>query len=115
LAQWVQAIQERKSSGETITDFCQRKGVNRNTYFYWQQKIRKTACEKLTEIQGIETQTGLAIKGFTEIKVAETPMLPVTAPASQICIEAGRYKITTDSGYPAEVLASLLRELLRPC
>ena len=34
LAQWAQALQARVTSGESIKDFCQSKGVSRNTYFY---------------------------------------------------------------------------------
>ena len=115
LAQWVQAMQERKASGETIKEFCQRKGVNKNTYFYWQQRIRKAACEKLAEVQSMEAQTGLSVQGFTEVKITEAPALPMAVLPSKICVEAGKYKITTDSGYPAESLSMLLRELIRPC
>ena len=111
LAQWVQAIQERKAGGETIKDFCQRKGINKNTYFYWQKRIRKAACEELAEIQGTETQTGLSVQGFTEVRIADTPLLPIAASSSKISVEIGKYKITTDSGYPPEALAMLLREL----
>lgn len=113
LAQWAQAMQEHKASGESICAFCQRKGVSRNTYFYWQRKLRETACERLAEI-GSES-TGLAVKGFAEINIVDTPALSVTAPASQVCVEVGRYKVITDSGYPAESLAVLLRALTKPC
>ena len=112
LMQWMQAIQERKANGETVKDFCQRRGVNRNTYFYWQQRVRKAACEKLVEIQGAEAQTCLAVQGFTEVNMTQSPMLPAPAPASKICVEVGRYKITTDSGYPTETLMSLLKKLV---
>ena len=112
LAQWVQAIQERIANGEKVKDFCVRKGISRNTYFYWQQRIRKTACEKIAEIQRMNTQTGLAVPGFTEIKLAE---LPTTGQAGQIRIEVKGVQITADSEYPTEALTVLLRELTRPC
>ena len=110
LAQWSQAMQEHKASGENIDTFCQTKGVSRNTYFYWQKKLREAACRQLAKIQG--GPTGLAVQSFTEVAVAQPPMPPEAAPASQICVEAGRYKITTDSAYPPEKLAALLRKLV---
>ena len=50
LSQWSQALQERKVSGESIKAFCQRKGVSRNTYFYWQRKLRESICQELKPV-----------------------------------------------------------------
>jgi hypothetical protein len=111
LAQWTQALAERKANGESISDFCRNKGVSRNTYFYWQRKLREAACERLSEIQS--PSTGLSVQGFTEVQLAHPPVLPIAVSASQICVEAGRYKITTDSAYPTDSLVALLRKL--PC
>ena len=109
MVQWAQAIQERASSGVSIREFCQSRGVSKNTYFYWQKKLRAKACEHLAEVQG--KQTGLAVRGFTEIKLAQTPLLPAADPTSQICVETGDYKITADSAYPVDKLAAFLRSL----
>jgi len=81
-------------------------GINRNTYFYWQQRLRKAACEQLSA------------PGFAEVIVQTSstpPALPEAATPSQLCIEVAGARITADSGYPAEKLAALLRELTRPC
>jgi len=47
ISQWSVAIQEKVASGESINDFCERVGVRRNTYFYWQRKLREAAIQNL--------------------------------------------------------------------
>ena len=114
LTQWVEAMKEKTANGETIDEFCHRTGVSRNTYFYWQQKLRKTACEKIVEMQ-VEQPTGLTVPNFTEVKIEESPVLPETNPTSQIRVEIGKCKITADSNYPMKTLLSILREIKKPC
>ena len=108
LGQWAQVMKARADSGQSIKDFCQSSGINRNTYFYWQQRLRKAACAQLTA------------PVFTEVIVQEAPQplaLPETAAPtpSQLCVEAAGVRITADSTYPPSSLAALLRELVRPC
>jgi len=108
LTQWAQVMKARTDSGQSIKDFCQSAGINRNAYFYWQQKLRKAACEQLTA------------PGFAEVIVQEAPhplALPEapTPPPSQLYIETAGVRITADSTYPPSNLAALLRELVRPC
>ena len=112
LSQWMEAIQERISSGETIKDFCKRKGVKRNTYFYWQQRIRKAACEKLSELQKTDPSTGISLPGFTEVKLPETPKLERRG---EVHIEIHGIQIRAGKDYPKESLVALLREVSRLC
>ena len=106
LAQWAQVIKAKADSGQNIKEFCQSAGISQNSYFYWQQKLRKAACEQLSA------------PGFAEVIVQTLPAppaLPETAAPSQLCIEIAGARITADSAYPPEKLAVLLRELTRPC
>ncbi|MBN1623114.1 MAG: transposase, partial [Clostridia bacterium] len=41
LSQWAGIVQQRLDSGKNIKDFCEDEGINRNTYFYWQKKLRE--------------------------------------------------------------------------
>ena len=59
LAQWAQALQERITNGESIKEFCQNRGVSRNTYFYWQRKLRKTASKQMAVKQAEATHNNL--------------------------------------------------------
>lgn len=46
ISQWSQMFAER-IAGESIDEFCERRGITRTQYFYWQCKLRKTACTEL--------------------------------------------------------------------
>jgi len=113
MSQWAEMIQERMSSGETIAEFCTRKGVNKWAYFYWLKKLREAAGKELTRQQSQETS--LSVPGFAEVKVKEVIHPSMSIGSDQICIETGLYKITANSGYPAEILVSVLREIVIPC
>ena len=47
LSQWTKVIQARQDSGKSIKEFCQFEGINRNSYFYWQRRLRKLACTEI--------------------------------------------------------------------
>lgn len=47
LSQWAQVIKARIDSGQNVKDFCQTAGISKNAYFYWQKKLRESACTDL--------------------------------------------------------------------
>ena len=47
MSHWAQIMRERIESGLSIKAFCRQMGICGNTYFYWQRKLRKAACEAL--------------------------------------------------------------------
>ena len=112
LAEWARIIQERSETGERINEFLTRKGITKDSYYYWLRKLRKAAGEQLTEQQ--PKQTGLEVRGFTEVRISEPAVTRNTVGTNQICIESGHCKITADAGYPSETLVMLLREVTRP-
>jgi transposase-like protein len=110
LSHWVQIMQERTQSGLSIKAFCKQIEISGSTYFYWQRRVRAAACEQLAKLE--PAQRSLAPSGFTEVMVVEPPApLPSVEAVSQLRIEAAGVQITTDSAYPADKLAALLREL----
>ena len=113
LAQWSQALQDRKASGESIKAFCENKGVSKNTYFYWQRKLRETACSQLALKQS-EASRNMTAQSFAEIRVAEPAARPEAA-QSGIYMEIGAARLTLDRTYPTDKLAELLLALAEPC
>ena len=106
LTHWARIVQERINGGLSIREYCKQIGICENTYFYWQRRLRKAACEQLTA------------PVFAEVIVQEAPQplaLPETPTPSQLSVEVAGVRITADSSYPPEQLAALLRELTRPC
>jgi len=108
LQSWGVALSERSKDRESVKGFCERKGISKNTYYYWQRKLRKAAIERLPELQPSSS--------FTEVKLSKK-LVEITPSgifeSSQLSIEIGGVKITTDSSYPMEKLAALCREVAR--
>jgi len=115
LAHWQVIMRERAESGLSIKAFCEKAGFHENIYFYWQRKLREAACEQL-EAKAASVPASLAVRGFTEVKISEGPLLsPLPLPAQgEIRIEAAGVMITADSLYPPTKLAELVKGLL-PC
>ena len=51
LSKWAQIIQTRIDSGQNVEEYCQAAGITRNAYFYWQRKLRETACTELVNAE----------------------------------------------------------------
>ena len=115
LSHWAGIMRERKASGQNIRSWCHEKGINEKTFYYWQRKIRKAACEQFEEPKA-GSETSLAPLVFAEVRLEESPPKSVPPePSSELRIEIGGARITTDGAYPPEKLVALVRELMRPC
>lgn len=110
MTQWSQAIQERTSQGESIKDFCERQGISRNTYFYWQRKLREAACQELIVAKKTEHIEALAPKGWA---VCEPPE-PVSGKETVI-IEIGRGRIVVNGEIDSARLEKVCRVLMKLC
>ena len=45
LAEWSQRIIDRKNSGLTIAQWCELNGFTKDTYHYWQKRVRTAVLE----------------------------------------------------------------------
>lgn len=105
LAHWAQILQDRAQSGLSIRAYCKSVGMHENVYFYWQRRLRETACEQLS------------VPGFAEVSLAVPKAQPSptgTVQPGGLRIEVGDVQITVDSSYPEDKLALLLRGLVQP-
>ena len=105
MAQWSQLLKERRENGETITEFCKRIGVSKNTYCYWQKKLREAACEQLAE-----STTALTPSGWAVCKPAES-----SASSTKIFVEIGNYRVSVDNGFNPDLLAQVCKTLVEIC
>ena len=117
LSQWSQALQERLSTGESIKAFCQSRGISRNTYFYWQRKLREAACSKLLNLQEAEEKSliprGWAVCAPQESAIALEEQT-VTASHS-VTIEIGKCRVEVTAGTDSGLLAKACRLLISLC
>ena len=56
LNQWIEIIQECRSSGQTISSWCAAHNIKLQSYYYWLKIVRTAACESLPVV-GENTQS----------------------------------------------------------
>ena len=114
LSRWATVIKERNESGLTIKAFCEKHIISENSYFYWQRKVRETACETLVTKN---RKANLVPYGFSEVNLSEPAELsaPAIFQQYQISIEAHGVRLSACNEYPVDKLAKLLREVTRSC
>ena len=49
MQKWMSILQDCKSSGQSNAAYCVERGISIKTFYYWQNKLRRVAAEKLTE------------------------------------------------------------------
>ncbi len=104
MVQWGQIIQARVQSGQSIKDYCAAAGISRNTYFYWQRKLRQATCAELAVREG-ETETGLVPDGWARLEPA------VSAQSNAVNIEINGCRVEVTGETDPELLARVCRTL----
>jgi putative transposase len=105
LAKWAQTIQARIEGGQSIKEFCEASRISRNTYFYWQRKLREAVC---SEIQNTTTKAknNLIPNGWAQLESEETDHAEAA-----VTIEVSRCRITATAKTDLELLARVCRAL----
>lgn len=62
---WDEEVKERIAGGQTVSAFCEEKGISKATYYYRQKKVREAACTELLEKQNCKA--GLVSNGWTQL------------------------------------------------
>ena len=101
LREWEQQIEEQKSSGQSIQEWCKQKGINPKTYYYHLRKVRE---EYLMLGKGENSQ---------EKKETERAVVPIlTAPSGgNISIEKNGLHITLPENISADILIAVVNKL----
>jgi len=108
LAQWAQALHERVDEGQSIDELCQAKGVSRNTYFYWQRKVREAAARQL-EKAAAESSQALVPGGWATVQESVPEQLDC------LKLRIGSAEIEVHPGYDEALLASVIKTLSQSC
>ena len=101
LREWEQQIEEQKSSGQSIQEWCKQKGINPKTYYYHLRKVRE---EYLMLGKGENSQ---------EKKETERAVVPILAAPSggNISIEKNGLHITLPENISADILIAVVSKL----
>jgi len=106
MAEWADLLRERSASGESIKDFCDNRGISRNTYFYWQRKLRAVASAAIQS----PPSDKLAPAGWVACE-AEPDLIQT----SGISIEIGKCRVMVGAGWDSEMLGEVCRVLAELC
>jgi putative transposase len=103
LSGWSEAVKERLASGQTVSAFCEEKGISQTTYYYRQKKVREAAC---TELMRAQNRKDRAVpSGWVQLAGSE----PVTVAESALTIEVDGFHLTVNGGTDMELLAKVCR------
>ena len=47
---WSERVQEYRSSGKSVREWCRDRGLSEKTYYYWQRRLFKTLMESPQQI-----------------------------------------------------------------
>lgn len=106
LAQWREAVQECRGSGERVKDWCNARGICEQTYYRWQRQVWEAGMEKV----GLESRSSDAAV-FAEY-VPPSP-LPRTDVAIVVQMSCGRVEI--HNGADRNTVEHTLRTLQTLC
>ena len=101
LQEWNRQIEEQKSSGLSVREWCQQHGINPKTYYYHLRKVRE---ECLRSGKAENTQ---------EKKEPERAVVPIlTAPSGEnITMEKNGLRITFPESISADILIAVVDKL----
>ncbi len=109
LSHWAQVMRERQESGQSIKGYCRQIGICVNTYYYWQRKLRASACEALATRESTPSPVVAAPKGWAVCQ----PESKGSKPVQEITVEIGVCKITATPETDLELLGKVCQVLAR--
>ena len=107
LQEWAGAIQECRSSGLSVRDWCRGRGVTTTTYYRWERQFLSLAGGLRSKPQQLADTTT-----FAELPAPQEQYRPVSQQAATVRING--VAIDIYPGMEAELLKMLL-ETIRSC
>ena len=91
--EWEKQIRLCRSSGMTVTHWCETNGINPKTYYKWERVCLKEAAERL---------------GYTDTKTGVTSGIPLPMPEEKMVLHFGQVSIAFHSEIPVSKIADLV-------
>ena len=51
--EWIERIQQCRSSGLSVRKWCERNAIPTPTYYYWLKRIRNEICDTITQNESV--------------------------------------------------------------
>lgn len=99
---WTSRIQNRKLSGLKVKDWCEQNNISRDTYYYWNSKLKAIKEEKENV--------------FAEVLPAPTPKLPSDkVTKAELLITWKDFSISVTDQRVIPMVAELISRLEKQC
>ena len=95
LQQWMSIIQDCKSSGLKVDDYCLEHNISRNAYYYWLRKVKEAAIEQSGSL-------------FAEVNPSFTAVTPGCSDASSVSICLGDAVIHVNEGTSGHLIHTVI-------
>ena len=112
LRQWSELICECKASGKSVKLWCEEQGVCIKTYYYWQKRVRETACEQLPlkEATDLRVVPASEVPSFTEYRPPSR-----NGGSAAVTLHLSGSTVEINNGANASVIESTLKALKNIC
>jgi putative transposase len=107
LSHWAGIMRERNASGMSVKAFCRTAGFHENVYFYWQRKLRESACQELLPTVN---EKAMIPSGWAVCEQANAE-----SKENSIHVEIGKCRLAVGSEFDPQVLERVCRVLMTLC
>lgn len=109
---WAGIMQECRNSGLSNRAWCQEHGISIKTFYYWQNKLRRTAAEQIR----VKSAVSLAIQEqqtIVPVILPERESTSLNIPA--VIIQKGDLRIEINKGTSDTTVSAVLRSVKHLC
>jgi putative transposase len=107
LVHWAGVRKERTESGLSVKAFCETAGYHPNSYFYWQRKLRESACEGISPTDTLSTPSEWALAVASGTERGDT--------SRTVPVEIGKCRVLADIDTDERLLSRICRILSALC
>ena len=104
LPDWRQRVQECRSSGLSVRDWCAGQQISTKTYYRWEREILDLAGKQLACCEVLPPEP--AVPAF-----AEVPVVPQRTSGAAATIHMGTVTVEIHTGASAEVISAICSAL----
>ena len=100
IQEWKKVIEDRIASGLTAKEYCQRMGITKDQYYYWQRLVREEALEEMKRpSEGSR---------FAELSIPTTSEIIQSEATSAVTINIGKCSITVQDKESLKTVGEVL-------
>jgi len=111
LADWARVL-EGRIPGESVDEFCERNRISRNQFFYWQRKLRETACIAMEVRRDCAAPQGWIVCDVPSEKPVE---IKKQSKAKPLMIKIGQFSVPVSGDFDENALKKICGVLSELC